>query len=170
MASEWGKAGSFWWKGRLPVFAAGLAGVAWMDAHTPYGSADWLILIGLVSVAAALGSVPEMLVVGGAATACAIAGLWTSPPEGIPFWLEAANRLGAVAVIWVLVLLARSRRIAERELRVLRGLVPICASCKRIRYGVDQWQSVEQYVTDHSEAQFTHTLCPACYEHYRAQI
>ena len=61
----------------------------------------------------------------------------------------------------------RERLIAElrqalRDIKNLRGLLPICASCKKIRDDQGYWQSLEQYVTEHSEAQFTHGLCPEC--------
>jgi hypothetical protein len=53
-----------------------------------------------------------------------------------------------------------------RKLRLLRGLLPICGFCKRIRSGTE-WQPVETYITEHSEALFTHTFCPECGErHY----
>lgn len=57
--------------------------------------------------------------------------------------------------------------IAERdrlrwEVKVLQGLLPICASCKRIRDSQGKWHSLEAYLTEHSEAQFTHTICPPC--------
>lgn len=48
------------------------------------------------------------------------------------------------------------------EVRTLRGIVPICAHCKRIRDDKGFWQQVEQYVAAHSEAQFTHGFCPEC--------
>jgi sigma-B regulation protein RsbU (phosphoserine phosphatase) len=44
----------------------------------------------------------------------------------------------------------------------LRGLLPICACCKRIRNGDDYWQQVEEYVCAHADVQFTHGLCPDC--------
>ena len=57
-----------------------------------------------------------------------------------------------------------------RKLRLLRGLLPICGFCKRIRNGTE-WQSVETYITRHSEAVFTHTFCPDCgEEHYGALL
>ena len=53
-----------------------------------------------------------------------------------------------------------------RKLRLLRGLLPICGFCKRIRSGTE-WQPVETYISRHSEALFTHTFCPECGEkHY----
>ena len=60
-----------------------------------------------------------------------------------------------------------SRRMAERdqarqELRVLSGLLPICAHCKKIRTDDDQWEHLESYISRHSEADFSHGLCPDC--------
>ena len=52
--------------------------------------------------------------------------------------------------------------MAERTRRVITGLVPICAQCKRIRDDQDNWEPVETYVREHSEAEFTHGLCPDC--------
>ena len=53
-------------------------------------------------------------------------------------------------------------REALRNVRTLRGLLPICANCKRIRDDQGYWRSVEAYVREHSEAEFTHGLCPDC--------
>jgi hypothetical protein len=50
------------------------------------------------------------------------------------------------------------------DLRVLRGLLPICASCKRIRDDGGYWAQLEDYITVHSEAVFSHGLCPECIE------
>jgi PAS domain S-box-containing protein len=46
--------------------------------------------------------------------------------------------------------------------KTLRGLIPICANCKKIRDDKGYWQQVEVYVHEHSEAKFTHGLCPEC--------
>jgi hypothetical protein len=51
---------------------------------------------------------------------------------------------------------------ALAELKVLRGVMPICSNCKRIRDGKDSWNQLESYIRDHSEAEFTHGLCPEC--------
>jgi AmiR/NasT family two-component response regulator len=53
-------------------------------------------------------------------------------------------------------------RAALDEVKTLRGLLPICANCKRVRDGDGDWHTVEIYVRDHSEAEFTHTICPRC--------
>ena len=52
----------------------------------------------------------------------------------------------------------------ENELRVLKGIIPICIYCKKIRDDHECWQQLEAYISEHSEAQFSHGLCPACYE------
>jgi len=48
------------------------------------------------------------------------------------------------------------------EVKVLRGILPICANCKRIRGEDGGWEAVESYVRDHTNAEFTHGLCPDC--------
>jgi len=53
-------------------------------------------------------------------------------------------------------------RVALAQVDTLRGLLPICAQCKRIRDDRGYWQNVEVYVSGHSQAQFTHGLCPEC--------
>ncbi|MBU2469496.1 MAG: DUF3365 domain-containing protein [Proteobacteria bacterium] len=64
------------------------------------------------------------------------------------------------------------RRISERdqarrEAQTLSGLLPICSHCKSIRDADGQWQKLESYIARHSEADFSHGLCPQCLaEHY----
>ncbi|MBT8485874.1 MAG: response regulator [Phycisphaerales bacterium] len=53
---------------------------------------------------------------------------------------------------------------AMTEVQQLSGLLPICAYCKRIREGDSYWQAVESYIADRSTAQFSHSVCPECYE------
>lgn len=48
------------------------------------------------------------------------------------------------------------------EVKTLSGLLPICASCKKIRNDQGYWQNVEEYVHQHSEAEFSHGICPDC--------
>jgi PAS domain S-box-containing protein len=50
-------------------------------------------------------------------------------------------------------------------IRTLRGLLPICASCKKIRDDQGYWQKVESYLAEHTNAEFTHGLCPDCLTH-----
>jgi sigma-B regulation protein RsbU (phosphoserine phosphatase) len=53
------------------------------------------------------------------------------------------------------------------EIKTLKGLIPMCASCKKIRDDQGFWQQVEGYLMQHSQAEFSHGLCPECMEkHY----
>ena len=55
-----------------------------------------------------------------------------------------------------------SLREALARIRTLSGLLPICASCKKIRDDENNWVQIESYIKDHSEAEFTHGVCPEC--------
>ncbi|HEY2149672.1 MAG TPA: response regulator transcription factor [Vicinamibacterales bacterium] len=76
-------------------------------------------------------------------------------------------------------ILALQQRLAERvaelqaalsNVKQLRGLLPICSYCKRIRGDDQYWQQVEGYVAEHSDAQFSHGICPTCYATLSAEI
>jgi integral membrane sensor domain MASE1 len=58
--------------------------------------------------------------------------------------------------------LIRDLKAAVAKIKRLSGLLPICASCKKIRDDKGYWTQVEEYVRDHSEAEFSHGLCPEC--------
>jgi len=66
-------------------------------------------------------------------------------------------------------------RVAELQAAIasnkqLRGLLPICSYCKRIRDDNQYWQQVEGYIAEHSDAQFSHGICPSCYERVSAEL
>ena len=48
------------------------------------------------------------------------------------------------------------------EIKTLQGILPICANCKRIRDENNIWKMLEEYICEHSEAEFTHGICPDC--------
>lgn len=53
---------------------------------------------------------------------------------------------------------------ARAHIETLQGVLPICTYCKKIRDDKQYWQQVEAYLTDHSQAQFSHAVCPDCYK------
>lgn len=55
-------------------------------------------------------------------------------------------------------------REALAQVKTLTGLLPMCANCKKIRDDQGYWSSVEKYISTHSEAEFTHGICPECLE------
>ncbi len=53
-------------------------------------------------------------------------------------------------------------RVALSKIRTLSGLLPICSSCKKIRNDKGYWEQIEIYIKDHTEADFSHGMCPEC--------
>lgn len=53
---------------------------------------------------------------------------------------------------------------ALEKVKVLSGIIPICAWCKKIRNDSGYWDQLEQYISEHSDADFSHSVCPECYE------
>ena len=58
---------------------------------------------------------------------------------------------------------AKALRRSLSEIKVLEGILPICAQCKKIRDEKGNWQQLEVYIGQHSSTQFTHGYCPECY-------
>ncbi len=58
--------------------------------------------------------------------------------------------------------LTRNLQKNLEEIKILKGFLPICASCKNIRNDRGYWEQIEHYIASRSEAEFTHTLCPDC--------
>jgi sigma-B regulation protein RsbU (phosphoserine phosphatase) len=56
------------------------------------------------------------------------------------------------------------------NVRQLKGLLPMCSYCKSIRNDGDYWQQLEAYISDHSEAEFSHRICPACLERAKREF
>ncbi len=64
----------------------------------------------------------------------------------------------ALIIFW----LEQRARKAENKIKVLKGMLPICANCKKIRNDKGYWSQIESYIHKHSEAQFSHGICPEC--------
>jgi hypothetical protein len=96
--------------------------------------------------------------------------------QGVLLWQALPNRIMAIFTIWGTALLTilrknaeerREKAVAEREkaledVKILRGFLPICASCKKIRDDQGYWNQIEDYIITHSEADFSHGMCPTC--------
>ena len=81
-----------------------------------------------------------------------------------------------LTIIFIQTINIRERRLAEErseklinelqkaltQVKTLSGLLPICANCKKIRDDKGYWKQIESYIRDHSEADFSHSICPEC--------
>lgn len=86
--------------------------------------------------------------------------------------LHARLRVGIRLVQLQQSLADRVRELEDALSRIkqLHGLLPICAWCKNIRNDQNYWQKVEDYVSGHSDARFTHGICPACLQKQMSEI
>ena len=73
-----------------------------------------------------------------------------------------ANRGLTLLLIAITTVLSLLRKRTEEDVKVLRGLLPICSYCKKIRDDRGYWEQVERYVAARSDADFSHGMCPDC--------
>lgn len=80
--------------------------------------------------------------------------------------LRARVQVGVRVIELQQALAERVRQLEEALacVKQLQGLLPICSYCKKIRNDRNYWQQVESYLSEHSDVQFSHGICPGCYE------
>jgi hypothetical protein len=61
-------------------------------------------------------------------------------------------------------------RNALDQVKTLHGILPICSHCKQIRTNAGTWVQLEKYIHDHSQAEFTHSICPGCLQKYYPEV
>jgi len=152
-----------------------MVAILYLDLQLPLGIAVAILYSGVVLLALWSSNRRFIIVV------AIVASLFTIGPllhkEPIDEMSKAVlNRCLAVFSLWVACYLGLQKQVLEEkrasilrerekaleEVRVLRGFLPICASCKRIRDYQGSWTLLEKYISEHSEAEFSHGLCPDC--------
>ncbi|MDD3044414.1 MAG: hypothetical protein PHF33_02995 [Candidatus Delongbacteria bacterium] len=78
-----------------------------------------------------------------------------------------SQRYGEIGIeisifIIVMILQIILLRKLYKRIRLLEGFISICANCKKVKTTKNQWQQIEHYISDHSLAKFSHSLCPEC--------
>ena len=86
-----------------------------------------------------------------------------------PFHREELRVRVGVGVQMLTLQKALAERVDELEaalsqVKQLQGILPICSYCKKVRDDQNYWQQVENYISDHADVQFSHGICPDCYE------
>ena len=76
--------------------------------------------------------------------------------------IAALNALIAGAVLVLYAHLSLQAKLLNKKIRSLEGLLPICAACKRIRTEKGEYVQIETYISERTEASFTHGICPVC--------
>lgn len=100
-----------------------------------------------------------------------VALIWLDELIDIPFLLFGAEAtpvnwreslFESLLIIPICLLIVYYTKMMFRKLKYLEGFLPICASCKKIRDDEGNWQQMEAYIRDRSEAEFSHGICPQC--------
>lgn len=94
--------------------------------------------------------------------------LWDTPWT---YFETSANSMIRIAVLSLIVYFvdktARQTRELRKEVKILSGILPICSFCKKIRTAENEWVKLEDYISEHSESEFSHGLCQDCLKkHY----
>jgi hypothetical protein len=161
-------------------FAASI--ILLLDTVTPLGLAIWIFQVALVW-SATLWSTQRRQIIA-VATVCGVfvvLDLWLSPHAAPITWINITNQLLGVGAISGLAQscinrltaeesqqkTARELKKSEETVRNLRGLLPICAWCKKIRDENGIWEPLEVYIHNHSNAEFTHGMCKECADRMR---
>jgi len=139
-----------------------------LDVLTARGVAVPMLYSGLVLLGLWSPHSKFALIAAAIATALSALGFFLSPQEGVP-WISVANLLLAMVMIWIVAFLVMRYKRAEQATKILRGLLPICAWCKKIRDDKGYWNQLEEYMEQHSEAYFTHGMCAECAEKWDLQ-
>jgi hypothetical protein len=163
---------TLWWLATITLTAV-VGFVDWLTGHElsifvlyflPVGLAAWHL--GLASTV-----IEAVLCAASWYSADALAGhVYSAPIFAVGNTLV---RLCAFLAIGWAICRIRTLLISEREssallrrslaeIKVLQGILPICAACKKIRDKDDRWIQIERYVSTHSNAEFTHGYCPDC--------
>ncbi|MDH5367148.1 MAG: hypothetical protein OEW67_09190 [Cyclobacteriaceae bacterium] len=132
-----------------------------IDIMLPRGIAGGVPYVIVVLISIRLKNSKAILYITIICTLLTIGGYYFSPVEG-KLWKVIINRLLAVLVIWSSAFLSIKIDDAHKEIKVLEGLLPICATCKKIKDEKGNWSQIEHYVNDHSDVQFSHGMCPSC--------
>ena len=149
-----------------------------IDLLTPVGVAVGVLYTTLVLLAMWSPNRRFILLVAAVVSVLAETGFLLSP--GDPDWMAVSNRMLSLFTIWTVAVLSflHKRDQEEREqlilelqdsldhIKTLRGLLPVCVSCKKVRNGQGYWKSIDTYVSERAEAQITHGICPDCFTHY----
>ena len=152
----------------LTTFAIALGVVLFvLDLLTPMGVAIPMLYAGLVLLGLWSSHPSFAFVAASIATILCILGAIITPPGGV-VWMGLANRLMALTIIWTTAVIVVRYKRTEQATKILRGLLPICAGCKKIRDDRGYWKRLEEYLEQHSEAQFTHGMCTECVAKWEA--
>lgn len=165
-----------------PLIAALMCGIFFFDIYIPQGVAANLPYIFVLFLSYWTFSPPFIMRLTALALILSSMGFLFSPPSE-NLWKGILNRILSILVMIATAALLtrimnsekdrqqaleeRERALKDREqalteVKILQGLLPTCSGCKKIRDEAGNWTQIESYIRKHSEAEFSHGICPDC--------
>ena len=139
-----------------------------IDTSTPLGVAAGVPYMLVVLTSLWSPSKKLIYIVAFSVSILTVLGIYSSPSGG-ELWKVLFNRAIALFAIWTTASLSMQRQIifeekeiALDEIKTLKGIIPICSYCHSIRDEEGAWDRVESYISKHSDAAFSHGICPKC--------
>jgi len=164
-------------KRKMMLWVSLAMAVLLIDWITPLGVNEAMLYAIVVLLSASANERRLTVALASLATILIGVGFVISPP-GASLWVAITNRCLTILLVWLAAAVMVRRIRAERErdaalrnhesaqahISLLHGLLPICAWCKQIREENGRWVKLESYISQHSGASFTHSICPDCKE------
>ncbi|MGH7231861.1 MAG: hypothetical protein ACREJU_10960 [Nitrospiraceae bacterium] len=137
-----------------------MAGILVLDVMLPLGLAG-MLYVALVIISLWSPKRTFTLTVAGACTALILFDYHHASVES-ETTVAIANRALAFLAIWATAILSLLRTRDQEDIQILRSLLPLCATCKKIRDTRGIWHQLEQYLKENSHMEFSRSLCPEC--------
>lgn len=154
---------------RLWIAAVAGALIFLVDLVLPLGVAVPIAYVGLILFGLWIPQSGYTVIATGITSILTLIDPLLSPPGG-PMWMAAANRGIVIGVLWSTAAIVILYNRARGEIRTLRGMLAICASCKKVRGDEGFWKHMEEYIEDHSEVLLSHCLCPICQQKWFPEL
>ena len=154
---------------RLWVAAAAGTLIFLADLAAPLGVAVPIAYVGLILFGLWMPQAGYTVAATVIASVLTVIDPFLSPPGG-SIWMAAANRGIVIGVLWSTAAIVVLYNRARGELRTLRGMLAICASCKKVRGDEGFWKHIEEYIEDHAEVLLSHCLCPVCQQKWFPEL
>ncbi len=87
-------------------------------------------------------------------------------PESVVDWFGSSILMGGVVVIGFVVV----AHTYVQQKRILKGFISVCSYCKKVHVSESDWEQIEQFISERTLAEFTHGVCPVCYQKIMAEL
>lgn len=146
----------------LELLSVTLPDLILLDVNMP--QMNGFELCAIIRAAEATSEVPIIFLTAQNDTPCIVKGFQVGGNDYVVKPFEPQELLARVKTHLALKLRTDELKAMLARLKKLEGIISICMYCKKIRSDNDSWEQMEKYITEHSEAEFSHGICPECFK------